>query len=300
MYTIAHTQDQANGFDYIEIENPEKTVYAKIFLNLGASLQELTLDGHPLIKDLHPLTYNNTYASSVLFPFANRIKDGKYSFQGETYAFDINEEPLNNALHGLVYNKTFKLAKQHVAHNAAEVILVYSETDPVEGFPFKYTIQLTYSLTKNGLDLRVSVKNEDTKPFPFTLGWHPYFLSDNLYKSSLSFDADKTLVFDDRNITTGLKDIEKSEVFCVEDKTLDDCFVLNSNQFTFNTPKYRFEITSSSIENNFLQLYTPPHKNTIAIEPTTGVSDSFNNGLGLQTLEPKQIYSISWILKIIN
>ncbi|MBJ6369837.1 aldose 1-epimerase [Snuella sedimenti] len=298
MYKISHTQKLDDNVDYIEVENSEKTVYAKIFLNLGASLQELILNGHHLIKDLHPLTYEDTYASSILFPFANRIKDGAYTFQGKSYAFKINEKPLNNALHGLVYNKTFKLVKQHVTQNGAEVILLYTEADRVNGFPYKYTIQLTYSLSKDGLGLKISVKNEDIKPFPFTLGWHPYFLSDNLYESTLNFDADKTCVFDERNITIGLKDIAKNEVFKVEDKSLDDCFVLNTNKIVFNTPKYKFTVISSSDKGNFLQLYTPPHANTIAIEPTTGVSDSFNNGMGLQTLQPKQIYNISWDLKI--
>lgn len=48
------------------------------------------------------------------------------------------------------------------------------------------------------------------------------------------------------------------------------------------------------------QLYTPPHDNTIAIEPTTGVSDSFNNGVGLKTLAPNETYNIGWTLALNN
>jgi len=44
----------------------------------------------------------------------------------------------------------------------------------------------------------------------------------------------------------------------------------------------------------FLQLFTPPKKNIIAIEPTTGISDSFNNKIGLQILEPDETYTIDW------
>jgi len=54
----------------------------------------------------------------------------------------------------------------------------------------------------------------------------------------------------------------------------------------------------SSEDDSYLQLYTPSQKNTIAIEPTTGVSDSFNNGIGLKTLNPNESYSINWSLKI--
>jgi aldose 1-epimerase len=45
-------------------------------------------------------------------------------------------------------------------------------------------------------------------------------------------------------------------------------------------------------------LYTPPLKNSIAIEPTTGVSNSFNNAIGVKVLHPNESYNINWNLKI--
>ena len=65
----------------------------------------------------------------------------------------------------------------------------------------------------------------------------------------------------------------------------------------FNTPKYQLIISASS-ENTFLQAYTPPKLNSIAIEPTTGVSDSFNNKIGLQILNANESYDVTWNLKI--
>jgi aldose 1-epimerase len=47
-------------------------------------------------------------------------------------------------------------------------------------------------------------------------------------------------------------------------------------------------------------MYTPPKENIIAIEPTTGVSDSFNNKIGLQILKPKEMYNLNWSLEIKN
>jgi len=126
---------------------------------------------------------------------------------------------------------------------------------------------------------------------------YPYFLSSNLYDSHVDFSSEKKIVFDERNITTSVNDFKKNGNFEILDKFLDDCFVLNSKEILFNTPKYNLELSSSE-KDSFLQLYTPPHKNTIAIEPTTGVSDSFNNGIGLKTLQPSETYKISWNLKI--
>lgn len=299
MYTINHTKASKNNLDYIEITDLEKTSYAKIHLNQGASIQELKLNNHDLIKDMSPMTYANTYASAILFPFANRIKDGSYKFEGNTYQFDINEEKLNNAIHGLVYNKTFEVLDEETTEAYAVVKLVYHEKNLCNGFPFTYSIYLAYILAEGTLDVNVEIKNTDSKPFPFTLGWHPYFLTSDLYHSSFIFDSKERLKLDNRNITEGLVVNEHGNGFKVNNQSLDDCFVLDSNAVLFLTPKYILTLKSSE-DDCFLQIYTPPHKNTIAIEPTTGVSDSFNNGIGLKTLQPSKTYRIHWNLKIEN
>jgi len=298
LYHIKHTKDLKNRLNFLEIEDSSKTSYAKIHLNLGGSLQELILLNHHLIKDLHPLTYSNTYASAVLFPFANRIADGSYVFDHKTHQLNINQKEENNALHGLVYNKSFEIIDQKTTPEKAEVVLRYQEFSHSEGFPFAYMIDLTYILSKDSLELNVTVKNTDTKTFPFTIGWHPYFISDDLSKSAIHFKSHQKCVFNERNITQRMDKIAIDEPFLIEDKTLDDCFALDSNKIIFETPQYSFALKSSE-KDSFLQLYTPPHPNAIAIEPTTGISDSFNNGVGLKTLKPNDSYHIHWNLKII-
>ena len=298
MYQIKHTKDLKKGLNFLEIEDSNKTSYAKIHLNLGGSLQELILSNHQLVKDLHPLTYNNTYASAILFPFANRIADGSYVFEHKTYQLDINQKEENNALHGLVYNKTFEIIDKKTTSEKGEVVLRYEEHMHSEGFPYTYIIDLTYILTKDNLTLNVTVKNTDIKTFPFTIGWHPYFISQDLSKSVVHFKSHQKCVFDERNITQKMDEIVIDNPFLIENKTLDDCFALDSNEIIFETPQYSFSLKSSE-KDSFLQLYTPPHPNTIAIEPTTGISDSFNNGKGLKILKSNDAYHVQWNLKII-
>lgn len=298
MYRIKEVRDNSKDISCIEIENSDKSGYAKIYLDLGASLQELKLKRKAIIEDLHPLTYNNTYASSILFPFANRIKDGAYTFDGNSFKFEINETGNNNALHGLVFNKTFQIIAQETTDDFASVKLLYKEENESLGFPYTYSIQVEYTLKDDALDINVLVTNTDTKRFPFTIGWHPYFSCSDLSNSTLSFDRNKQITFDERCITNGSMDINNESGFEVKDKQLDDCFILNSGKTQFNTPDYSLLINASSKE-NFLQIYTPPRANTIAIEPTTGVSDSFNNKIGLQTLKANETYSVSWNVKLL-
>ncbi len=296
MYQIQHITE--NELHYIKLMNHDKNSYAKICLEQGANLQELYIDTTPIIKDLSPLTYADTYASSLLFPFANRIKDGLYTFNEKKYQLDINQKEENNALHGLVYNKTFHLLEHDISDMHASIKLGYEEKEKSKGFPFTYRIELFYVFTKNNLSLNISVKNTDVDPFPFTLGWHPFFYSTNLHTSYLEFDSSKKTVSNSNMITIGMEDLISEGRFEIKDKQLDDCFVLDTNTILFNTPDYQLEMTASS-KHTFLQMYTP-NRSFIALEPTTGVSDSFNNKIGLQVLNSGETYSLDWAIKNIN
>ncbi|PQJ30731.1 hypothetical protein BST92_01770 [Nonlabens arenilitoris] len=291
MYIIEH--DENTDTNQVILENYSGSSQAILLLNEGARVQRLKLDNISLIEDLSPLKYADTYASSVLFPFANRIKDGSYSFNGKQYQLDINHESENNAIHGFIYNKEFEIVNRNTSEYEASVTLEYEENQWTKGFPYTYKVQLIYTLRESGLDLKVVVKNTDSTAFPFTIGWHPYFTSKDLYNSTVQIECDKKVILGDRLITTGTEVYPRNENIQIKNNLLDDCFILNSNKIEFFTPEYDMQIISSS-PNTYLQLYTPPKTNRIAIEPTTGISDSFNNKIGLEVLGPDKSYTINW------
>ncbi|MGY5355135.1 aldose epimerase family protein [Wenyingzhuangia sp. IMCC45467] len=288
---------QENGLNYIQIVKADHISSAKICLDRGAALETLTLNSIPVIVDLHPLEYKNTYASSILFPFANRIKDGAYTYDEVDYKFDCNEANNNNALHGLVFDKTFEVIDSEVSDIKASVTVAYTATTKNKAFPYIFSIALTYTLTDKTISVNVEVKNNDDITFPFTIGWHPYFLSDDLCNSSLEFSTSKEYEFDERMITKGEELKEVTLPFEIENKQLDNCYALTNGTIVFNTPKYKMVIESSAQE-NFFQMYTPPKKNVIALEPVTGISNSFNNRIGLQELKANEEYKINWTVTI--
>ena len=285
-----------DGLPIISLQNSDTSTAAIICLEQGGRLQELSLLGENIIKELPDFNYNASYASAILFPFANRIENGKYTFRNTKFQLDCNEKGLN-ALHGLVYNKKFKIVHKIESSSYASVTIAYKELEESLGFPFKYNIHLTYTLTNDELSLSVTIKNTDINPFPFTLGWHPYFLSHDLKNSSLSFNSAKKIKFNKNLITQKVIDEKTEKAFKIENKQLDDCFILNSNTIGFKTPNYQLEISTNQIE-NYVQLYTPENLPLIAIEPMTGVSNSFNNSIGLRVLLPNRSYSLKWNVKI--
>lgn len=272
---------------------------ATIYLDLGGSIQELTLDDNKIIKNLKSLPYSSSYSSAILFPFTNRIKNGTYSFYNNEYNLELNENA-KNAIHGLVYNKKFKIVNHKINVDFASITLSYQEIQKPKGFPFNYDIILTYTLSQTELNLEVIVKNTDSKTFPFTLGWHPYFYSSDLFNSFLKFNSTKKVVLDPKMIPIKIDKISPiDKKFQIKNKKFDDCFIVNDKNISFETPTYSINI-SSSLNENYIQIYTPNKTNAIAIEPMTGPANSFNNKLGLKVLNPNETYQINLKIKLIK
>ena len=282
---------------HLILANAKKTTQVIISLNEGARISSLIVGGKTIIKELPDFSYSDSYAAAILFPFVSRIEKGAYQFDGKTYQLDCNQAGIN-ALHGLVYNKTFTVINQKVTDSTAAVKMVYTETNPPKGFPFQYALELTYTLSENNVGIAIKVTNLDTTPFPFTLGWHPYFYTEHLAESVVKFNSHQQVAFDEKLITKELVLFTNEGDFAIENKQLDDCFVMNDAIIEFETNEYQVTITSDAAQ-NYLQMFTPPHRMLIAIEPMTGISNSFNNGIGLQVLAPAKTYEINWHLSII-
>lgn len=62
------------------------------------------------------------------------------------------------------------------------------------------------------------------------LGWYPYFLSSDLYNSSVIFDSKLKLKLDHRNMTEKMMPSDYAEGFKISNKSLVDCFILESNE----------------------------------------------------------------------
>ena len=295
MYSVKSTSNQ--GLSYLTLTSSDASSCAQICLQQGGRLSRLMFNHTQIIEQYPSATYNTTFASSILFPFANRIKDGKYSFENSTYVLDCNEPKTKNALHGLVYDKLFLCVKKEVSTSSASVTLQYDDEGNSEGFPFKFMIQLTYELNATGIRLRVDVENKGLKAFPCTLGWHPYFVSKNLDLSSINFKGTASLPNNSSFEKSRLSAFLSTNSRSLKEIKLDHSFTLQDTEVEFLTPNYSLVMQSSS-PHLFLQLYTPEKSDVIAIEPMTGAVNSFNNKKGLQIIEAGGAYAVSWSLII--
>lgn len=282
----------------------DENISCKIFPNLGASLQELIYNNVAIIdgisiNDSGIEDYRNTYKSSILFPFPNRVQDGIYVFNQEAHQLIINEKPLNNALHGLVFDKKFELEKSEAKDTEASITLSYTSNGQLIGFPYRFKFSVTYILNSSGeLLVSFSAENLDDKSFPFGFGWHPYFVSPTLEKSSLSFKGKDQFINSNRNIPIEYVPAKLPDTFLVKDRFFDDAFSMETAKLKFEDKKYTIELDFDNNTESYLQIYTPPQRKNIAIEPMTCPADSFNNKHGLKILTPKEIYTWKIDLKL--
>lgn len=297
MFKVTTTQKENSLLNEVIITNELLNLNCSIYPNLGASIQQLTSNGIEIIdgitNDEKGLElYKSKFNSSFLFPFPNRVKDGTYSFENTTYQLEVNETNLNNRLHGHIFNKSFAITYQNVSKDSASVTFSYSDKGTSKGYPFPYTIEITYVFSNNKMTIDFNVLNSGKTALPFGIGWHPYFNAKNLGTSVIDFDADEQYVVDDQMIPTSKTELKFKTPLVMGDTFLDDCFITNKSQVSFKTEAFNIDIDfSSETPNSFLQSYTPDTRDCIAIEPMTCAPNSVNNKDGLLSLAPNETYN---------
>ncbi len=301
MYTITTTD--FFGIEKIKLLNPRSGEYLAVIPAFGGNLNELALlkDGklHSIIagdETLESLSGNTTnfYRGAKLSPFPNRINRGKYEFGGKEYQLETNAPP--HALHGLCWNLPFAVKEQLATNSSAKLVLTAVYKSLHKGYPFTYQIEIEYVLEQSNFKCTTRIANKCEQPIPIGDGWHPYFTTGsktNNLKIQLPQGA-KQLELSESLIPTGnyLQRNQFSSPTLLYTTQLDHCFELDKTDGIVET---RLLDQSKNIciviwqqGYGFIQAYTPPDRQSIAIEPMTCAPDAFNNKNGLIILKPKE------------
>ncbi len=306
MYQIEIINNPNKLLNQVVVTNKNLNFKSVIYPNLGASLQKLSFENIDLINgitndEIGIKTYEMAYKSSFLFPYPNRVKNGSYKFNEINYQLKCNETAFNNALHGHIHNKSFSLIKTNVTDNFAQLIFGYSDDGSTKGFPFPFKIEICYTFSVNALSINFKTTNSGTEKFPFGIGWHPYFNSDNLSESIIDFKADLQFKSNNKMIPENKKTISHQLPLKIENTQLDDCYILKKNSVKLATPRYQLLIKfSESNQQNYFQIFTPDDKKSVALEPMTCAPNAFNNKAGLLVLNPEKSYNWNISIKYTN
>jgi aldose 1-epimerase len=117
-------------------------------------------------------------------------------------------------------------------------------------------------------------------------------MGETIDSATLSFTTNKQLKFSADLLPTGntIQDNRFVDGQKMEGIFLDNCFLLDHHSETKQNCTLKNDAVTLTITPDkqypYLQIYTPPHRKSIAIENLTSAPDSFNNGIGLLVIEP--------------
>jgi aldose 1-epimerase len=280
---------------------------------VGASLMELTLSGNNVIEQA-ATGRPELYAGVVMAPWSGRIAGGKWIDEtGAEQSLAINEPARNNALHGLVYDKSFAVKKSTAS--SVELVIDIAATD---GYPYALRLAVSYEIEDGQLYASFAVKNLSDTKAPFSIGFHPYFSTawaDALLRLQVS--AESVLELNENMIATGKvrvsdanKDLRAGEA--LSEVKLDDDFT--DLEFVHGIATTRLLTASGGglevwQEDAFKHavIYTPEEFPTqsgsikaIAIEPCSSAVNAFNSKQDLLVLSPGETRSGSWGVRLVN
>jgi len=163
---------------YTDPGDAARNLEARVAPEAGSNLYSLKIGGTELL--VPPAEWGTTpslrYGFPVLFPTPNRVRDSKFTFDGQTYTFPANER--THFIHGLVHKLPWRAGAISADAKSAsmETYLDWDSTQPdFKLFPIKHRLSLRFILDAHGVKLTFTVDNQDAKRLPFGFAFHPWF-----------------------------------------------------------------------------------------------------------------------------
>lgn len=108
-------------------------------------------------------------ASFPLVPWCNRIRDGRFEWNGRQVALAPNYEDSPHTLHGIGWQRPWQ-----VVGRGPQVLELALEVDGRGEWPFPFEARQRYQLDAAGLSITVAVRNTGGETMPAGIGHHPY------------------------------------------------------------------------------------------------------------------------------
>jgi galactose mutarotase-like enzyme len=273
---------------------------------------------------------------AFLLPYANRIR-GVLSEDGQSIEADASGQKLHlpanwkgdhagaelHSMHGLILNARFVEIRRADGPKKSTLSALLHAGDFAGRWPSKTDVKLQAELTGDVLDLKVTATNVGHERLPMAIGMHPYFaipsgdrtqvrvhIPASMRAPSNNYDdvfALGTLVpvadtrFDFRAADgAALGNYFVDDSFTSLERGKKDAFEV---RVTDPASNYGIKVIGLSPELRAVQMYAPPTKNFVAIEPQYNLSDPFdrkvwgNQDTGVVYLKPGE--STTWHVQFV-
>ncbi|WP_371404112.1 aldose 1-epimerase family protein [Kribbella sp. NBC_00662] len=274
--------------------------YEATVVSVGGGLRGLTYNGRPVLLGYGEDEAAHAGIGQHLFPWPNRITDGKYTFEGVAQQLYLTEPARQNAIHGLTRWANW-LRVDDGSDPAALVVGHRLHGQP--GYPHQLDLRLDYRLTDR-LTVTATATNIGVSAAPYGYGAHPYLtVGRPIDECVLEFTAsDRLEVSAERMQPVGLTPVAGSEFDFSGGRPIGATSI--DNAFTGLDGAWSVSLTDPdsgarsvlSSDTPWMQLFTGEAvgRTALAVEPMTCPPDSFITGQDLVVLKPGESHTTSF------
>jgi aldose 1-epimerase len=280
---MATVKDPPTGAEHALQRGRQRLVVSEA----GGGARSWMVDGSELLASFGAGTRDAAFAGKPLMPWPNRLRDGRYSFEGTEHRVMLTEPETRTALHGLTLSSPWRASR-----TSAHGITLTHQLRGREGYPFALDLAVGYELDAGGVVVTLRATNAGPGRAPFGAGLHPYLRLDG--DVTLQVPARSRVPVDDRLLPSGPPapvsgtDLDFQHARRLGDRRLDTCFGDlergSAGVASVTVDGARRLVVWMDEAFHFVQVFTAD--DTIAVEPMTCAPDAFNTGDGLLVLEP--------------
>lgn len=283
--------------------------YRAVITESGAALRVLSYGDRSLVDGFAADEMSPGGRGQLLMPWPNRIRDGRYSFDGRDLQLALTEPKRSNASHGLARWAAWTL-EEHTANSVSLVYRVMAQT----GYPWAVDLHVLYDLGADGLTVTQTATNLSGEPAPYACGAHPYLaVGTGIDHLELTLPAGTRTLADDRLIPVETVAVDPAHDFrtgrpigAVEfNETYGDLQRVDGvATTTLRHPDDGYGVALWVDEKiPWLLVYSADdvpgkERRSLAVEPMTAPPNAFNSGTDLVTLapagEPGDELSVTW------
>lgn len=310
-YTVYSERRAVTGLDgtFYVLEDAAAGVRAEVWPALGFNCLrwqvryegralDLLYEAPDLFENLKP----TRSGIPVLFPFPNRIRDGRFTWDGKEYRLPPNDPAGKNAIHGFACHHPWRVVGQGADAASAWVTGEFRASadgpQDLDLWPADHRIRVTYRLAKESLRVEAVVDNPDRVPLPFGLGYHPYLrvpLAPGGDPADCWVEAEARACWElVKNLPTGVKrplgaanllkparrftDLDLDDLLTDFDpagKAEGETDLLLRGSVTQGRGGVGVRLLTSPGFRD-LVVFTPPHRQAVCLEPYTCPTDAIN------------------------
>ena len=278
-------------------------------VEVGGGLRTLRVGGVDVLAGYGADEMCQSGRGQVLVPWPNRVRDGRYRFDGADHQLALTEPSRGNASHGLA-----RWALWSVLERTASELTVGYRLHPQPGWPGRLDLEVAYAVGDRSLSVTMAARNVGAARAPFGGGAHPYVATGGttLEEVVLAVPAREHVLTDDRMLPVGTASVEGTDRDFRRARPLGSTRLDTAFTGLERGADGRWEVRLSGLAGGsgvsvwadgafgWVQVFTDKAEPGaagvpgIAVEPITCPADAFNSGEGLVVLEPGEQWSGQW------